>query len=108
MLTQFGMDKKEIMDLGNAIKTLQREAVRQTLLIWKPEAERIINTNSKDINAIEHTLDALCEVAFDDEILIVFKKLCRYYYDIDQQATVEQIQFYREMWDNNDEIESNG
>ena len=43
MLTQFGMDKKEIMDLGNAIKTLQREAVRQTLLIWKPEAERIIN-----------------------------------------------------------------
>ena len=100
------MDKKEIKELGNAIVTLQREAVRQTLLYWKPEAERIIDTNSKDINAIEHTLDALCEAAFDDEVLIVFKKLCRYYYDIDKQATVEQIQFYREMWDNNDEIES--
>ncbi len=102
------MDKKEIKEFGNAIVTLQREAVKQTLLYWKPEAEKIISTNSKDISAIEHTLDALCEAAFDDEVLIVFKKLCRYYYDIDQQATAEHIQFYREMWDNNDEIESNG
>jgi len=74
-------------------------------LIWKPKAENIIITKSKDINAIEHTLDALCEAAFDDEVLALFKKLCRYYYDIDPQATVEQIQFYREMWDNNEEIE---
>ncbi len=64
------MDKKEINELGNAIMILQRKAVTQTLLIWKPEAERIIDTNSKDINAIEHTLDALCEVAFDDEVLV--------------------------------------
>jgi len=100
------MDEKEIKELGNAIVTLQREAVRQTLLYWKPEAEKIISTNSKDINAIEHTLDALCEAAFDDEVLIVFKKLCRYYYDIDPQATVEQIQFYREMWDSDNETET--
>ena len=93
------MDKKEINELGNAIMILQRKAVTQTLLIWKPEAERIMDTNSKDIKAIEHTLDALCEVAFDDEVLFLFKKLCRYYYDIDPQATAEQIQFYREMWD---------
>ena len=97
------MDKKEIKELGNAIVTLQREAVKQTLLYWKPEAEKIINTKSKNINNIEHTLDALCEAAFDDEVLIVFKKLCRYYYDIDPQATAQQIQFYREMWDNEDD-----
>ena len=94
------MDKKEIKELGNAIVTLQREAVKQTLIYWKPEAEKIINTKSKDINNIEHTLDALCEAAFDDEVLNIFKKLCRYYYDIDPQATAQQIQFYREMWDN--------
>jgi hypothetical protein len=97
------MDKKEIKELGNAIVTLQREAVKQTLIYWNPEAEKIINTKSKDINAIEHTLDALCEAAFDDEVLNIFKKLCRYYYDIDPQATAQQIQFYREMWDNEDE-----
>ena len=96
------MDKSEIKELGNAIVTLQREAVKQTLLYWKPEAEKIISTKSKDINAIEHTLDALCEASFDDEVLIIFIKLCRYYYNIDQQATAQQIQFYREMWDNED------
>ena len=101
------MDIENIKELGNAIVTLQREAVRKTLLYWKPEAERIINEKSKDINVIEHTLDALCEAAFDDEVLVVFKKLCRYYYDIDPQATAEHIKFYREMWDN-EKDESNG
>jgi len=100
------MNKKELQELGNKIVAIQNEAVLQTLLIWKPKAENIINTKSKDITDIEHTLDALCEVAFNDEVLIVFKKLCRYYYTIDEQATAEQIQFYREMWDNeNTEID---
>jgi len=94
------MDKQELQELVNKIITIQNKAVLQTLLIWKPKSENIIHTKSKDINDIEHTLDALCEVAFNDEVLIVFKKLCRYYYDIDPQATAEQIQFYREMWDN--------
>ena len=96
---------RDLKELGNAIVALRREAVKQTLQYWKPEADRIINTKSKDINAIEHALDALCEVAFDDEVLTVFKNLCRYYYDIDPQTTAEQIQFYRKMWDNNEEIE---
>ena len=94
------MDKTELKDLVGNITAIQNEAVLQTLLVWKPKAENIIKTKSEDVNAIEHTLDALCEVAFNDEVLIVFKKLCRYYYNIDPQATAEQVQFYREMWDN--------
>jgi hypothetical protein len=97
------MDENEITELGKAIVALQIEAVRQTLLIWKPKAEKIISTNSLDTKAIEHALDALCEVAFDDQILALFKKLCRYYYDIDPIATVEYVQFYREMWDSDEE-----
>ncbi|MEA3495093.1 MAG: hypothetical protein U9R42_03560 [Bacteroidota bacterium] len=100
------MNENDINELGKNIIALQKEAVNQTLLFWKPKAEQIIRTKSRDINEIEHTLDALCEVAFDDEVLALFKRLCRYYYYIDQQATIQQIQFYREMWDNNDEIES--
>ena len=99
------MNENDIRELGKTIITLQKEAVNQTLLFWKPKAEQIISNKSQDINEIEHTLDALCEVAFDDEVLVLFKRLCRYYYDIDPQATAEQIQFYREMWDNNEEIE---
>ncbi len=97
------MENKDIKELANAIFTLQKEAVKQVLLYWKPKAAQIIISKSKDINEIEHTLDALCDVAFDDEVLAIFRKLCRYYYDIDPQATAEQIQFYREMWDNDEE-----
>lgn len=98
---------KDLHELAKSIVALQNEAVKQTLLVWKTEAERIISTKSKDIKTIEHTLDALCEVAFNDEVLLLFKKLCRYYYDIDPLATAEHIQFYREMWDSNEENETN-
>ena len=98
---------KDLHDLAKSIVTLQNEAVKQTLLFWKPRAEQIIINNSRDINEIEHTLDALCEVAFDDEILVLFKQLCRYYYDIDPVATAEHIQFYREMWDCEEENNNN-
>ena len=96
------MDKK-LHELAKSIVALQKEAVKQTLNYWKPEAENIIITQSKDIDRIEHTLDALCEVAFDEEVLKIFKSLCRYYYTIDPLATAEQVEVYREMWDNKDE-----
>jgi len=97
------MMDKDLHNLAKSIVTLQNEAVKQTLLIWKPKAEQIIINKSQDVDEIEHTLDALCEVAFNDEILSLFKKLCRYYYNIDPVATVEYIQLYREMWDNAEE-----
>jgi hypothetical protein len=97
---------KELHDLAKSLVNLQKEAVKQTLNYWKPEAEKIIISESKDIDRIEHTLDALCEVAFDDEVLKVFKSLCRYYYSIDPLATAEHVNIYREMWDNEEENDS--
>jgi hypothetical protein len=96
---------KELHELAKSLVNLQKEAVKQTLAYWKPEAESIIITQSKDIDRIEHTLDALCEVAFDEEVLTVYKKLCRYYLTIDPVATYEHINIYREMWDNEEEKE---
>jgi hypothetical protein len=97
---------KELHELVKNLVNLQKEAVKQTLAYWKPEAENIIISSSKDIDRIEHTLDALCEVAFDEEVLTVFKSLCRYYYSIDPLATAEHVEIYREMWDSNVENDS--
>lgn len=98
------MDKNTITKLGNTIIAIQNEAVKQTLLVYKPEVERIIRTKDRNIDTIEHTLDALGETAFNDEVLLLLKKLCRYYYDTDPAATVEHINWYREMWDSFEEI----
>lgn len=95
------MDKK-FHELANSLVSLQKEAVKQTLSAYEPIVDRIISSGSTDMNAIERTLDTLCEVAFDEKVLIIFKKLCRYYYNIDPVATAQQINFYRKMWDNDD------
>jgi hypothetical protein len=91
---------KTLHELAKSVVALQKEAVKQTLSVYKPKVELLIQSNSIDKKEIEHTLDALCEVAFDNEVLLLFKKLCRYYYNIDPDATANQILFYREMWDN--------
>ena len=41
---------------------------------------------------------------YDEKILLLYKKLCRYYWDIDPYATAFYINLYREMWDNENEI----
>ncbi|RLD62433.1 MAG: hypothetical protein DRJ05_00415 [Bacteroidetes bacterium] len=98
-------DFKELTNQLGDLHVFRREAAKQTLLMCTPEVERIVSTNNLDIDIIEHTLDALCEVAFDDEVLFLFKKLLRYYYKIDIVATAEHIKIYREMWDNDKDEE---
>jgi len=94
--------KAEIIALGSELQKLQREVVLHAMAFCKPEVERIIETKDQNKNTIEHTLDTLLEVAFDDNILLLLKKLCRYYDTIDPQATAECIFCYRDMWESDD------
>jgi len=94
---------KDLHELAKSIVAVQKEAAQQTLNYWQPEAENIIVSQSKDIDRIEYTLDVLCEVAFDEEVLKIFKRLCRYYYSIDPLATAQHVNIYREMWDNKED-----
>jgi hypothetical protein len=67
---------------------------------YKPQVEKLIASNIKDDHTIQRLLDFLLDHACNDEVLILYKKLCRYYWDINPQATVNYINYYREMWDN--------
>ena len=44
-------------------------------------------------------VDMLLDFVFDYSILNLFKKLCRYYYRINLQATAECVLAYRDLWD---------
>ena len=59
----------------------------------------IIVDKSTYQNHIDHILDGLLDFCFDESILLLFKKLCRYYLNINPIATADYINFYREMWD---------
>lgn len=44
----------------------------------------------------------------NEKILASYRKLCRYYYDINPQATAEYIQSYKEMYDVDEKLFKSG
>lgn len=94
---------EEIKDLI----VVQQKLARQAIPEYSVLVENIIIAKTTDQNRIEHTLDGILDFCFDADMLLLFKKLCRYYYTINPQATASYINIYREMWDT-DSIDNNG
>jgi len=86
---------QSIGELAGDTQKLAHEAARQYLA----EVENILKAQSRDSKHIERCLDGILDFCFDDGMLVLYKKLCRYYFDIDSKATVLYVQVYRDMWD---------
>ncbi len=85
-------------ELAKVMQNLARVAVKQ----YSAEVEAILKTQILDSRRIERCLDGMLDFCFDDGMLVLYKKLCRYYFDIDQAATASYVNIYREMWDSKD------
>lgn len=72
-----------------------RQAERQ----YAPEVENILLTGSRDVRRIHRALDGMLDFCFNPAMLALYKKLCRYYYDIDPVETAAYVYAYRDMWD---------
>ena len=86
---------QRIGESAKEVQKLARVAVQQ----YSAEVETILKTQSRDSMRIERCLDGMLDFCFDDGVLVLYKKLCRYYFDIDPKATVSYVHAYREMWD---------
>lgn len=86
---------QKIGKLGNKMKDLAQQAVKG----YSVEVESIINSQDQDPQRIELCLDYMLDFCFDEGMLDLYKKLCRYYFSFDQQAAVSYVNAYREMWD---------
>ena len=89
-------------DLVRSIRALAKDAqklARVAVQQYSAEVEAILKAQSSDSRRIERCLDGMLDFCFDDEMLVLYKKLCRHYFDVDPEATVSYVQFYREMWD---------
>jgi hypothetical protein len=86
---------RSIGELAKGRDQLARQAAEQ----YGPEVEDILRTECRDPNRIEHLLDGILDFCFDPAMLSLYKKLCRYYFTIDPEATVFYVNAYREMWD---------
>jgi hypothetical protein len=88
--------RQTIGKIADNMQHLQQQAARQC----KPVVDDILRTRSLDIRHIENTLDLLLDFCGYEPVLIMFKQLCRYYWDIDPAAATYYVNAYREYWDN--------
>ena len=99
--------KKENQDkqqkiLTNDIREIAKELqtiYSQAEIYYTSAVNDVIRRQSKDVKEIEHLLDYMLDFADNEKILALYRKLCRYYFDINPQATAEYIQSYKEMYD---------
>jgi hypothetical protein len=76
-----------------------RDVQTRAVALYTPEVNAILRSRSRDTRRIEHTLDHLLAFCGDDDALALFKRLCRYYWDIDPAATAAHIYRYRDWFD---------
>ena len=79
--------KKELVNLIENLVQLQKNCFTLT----KPRVDYIISNNIVDKNEIEHLLDVLLNICYDDESTKYYYKLCDYYDSIDKESS----NFYR-------------
>jgi len=84
-----------IMDVARKVVALQATTVEQ----YTPVVARLISSNCRDCQEIQHVLDRLLDVACHPEGLTLFKRLCRHYYGLDPEGAAFYVMFYRELWD---------
>lgn len=87
--------KHEITDLAESVIRLASRAAAE----YAPIVEEIVRDRSRDVALIERTLDGLLDFGFDAEALLLYKRLCRYYFFIDPGASGDYVRFYLELWE---------
>jgi hypothetical protein len=86
---------EELWPLIEQIQALHRQAYK----VYLPEVDALIRNKIKDDKTIQLLLDGMLDFCGEEQMLSLYKKLCRYYWDINPQATSDYIQYYRETYD---------
>ncbi len=86
---------KDIELFANKIQSLAILAKAE----YEPVVNDILRKKIIDEQYILHTLDKLLDFCFNDEILLLYKKLCRYYYPLNRDAIADYIRYYFEMYE---------
>ena len=89
---------RAILDLVDSMRELEQRAALQ----YRPVVDDILRTGSRDAQHIEHTLDGLLDFCGHEPVVLLYRQLCRYYWQLDQTATAFYIKAYRERWDSDE------
>jgi hypothetical protein len=96
-------DYEDLLETMKGFAESLRSLNQQAVTAYAPIVEDILRSRSHDVNHIEHTLDGLISFCGYEPALLLFKKLCRHYWEIDPVATAAHIDAYRHLYDSDDE-----
>lgn len=99
MNSQHNQSMTEMVETIGKLALAQQQLARQAEQLYSVEVDALLREKCRDPQHIERLLDGMLDFCFDDEMLLLFKKLCRYYFKIDPVATASYVYAYREMWD---------
>jgi len=95
-------NESQMNELVQAIGELaeaQQQLVYQAKQQYSIDVESILHNQCHAPQRIECVLDGMLDFCFDDEMVLLYKKLCRYYFKLDPVATASYVYAYRDMWD---------
>lgn len=99
MKSKMESQTNELVAVIGELVVAQQQLARQAEKHYSFEVETILQDQCREPKRIECLLDGMLDFCFDDGMLRLYKKLCRYYFKINQRATVSYVNTYREMWD---------
>jgi len=83
---------KKFIEIGNELAHLAKQQ-------YEPVVKQLITSDSRDTQQIERTLDSLLSFCFDDEILLLYRNLCRHLYFFDPESACYYVNAYMKEWD---------
>lgn len=93
------IDAAFFRDIGRLIEEGQI-INKQVISLVELQVDEIISNCDTDGKRIEVLLDILLDCAgMDNDALILFKRLCRYYYRLNPSTTSEYVYTYRDLYD---------
>ena len=82
------------------LELVERHSLDKVLIhLLKLEVNDIISNNIEDEKRIQHILDILFELCYDDSALLLYRRLCKHYLNINPEATAFYIHFYANTYD---------
>jgi len=108
MNSQHDQSMTDMVQTIRKIAVTQQQLARQAEQQYSFEVETILRDQCREPRRIERLLDGMLDFCFDDEMLRLYKDLCRYYFNIDPVATASYVYAYREMWDEDENFKNGG
>lgn len=93
------MKEDKLMNKLRSLIDSRADLAKDAYRLYKPKVENLIASKTKNKNEIERLLDGLLDFCFDDGVLTLYRRVCKYYFTISPENTVSYIEYYKEMYD---------